>query len=260
MATEQEAQATSEGEIVAPAWQAAEESVAAEEARAALIQEAKSYLSDEEIASLKDDGAIRLAAEAAKRAAEKARSQFVVTPAAPAADAAPTGAQGLDEIVIPPEQDQVDPAAWKAVEALKKQIAGLTKEPAVPAASQMDWLFAGASKDVPEIGEGPTALLPRNHVAAQVRQKVVQEVERIQSEARQAGKPVPSLQEAFDAGLRSVCGGSVAAAENRRKVAQAAAREAAIQQRAGGVQRVLPHGKERAILALEQHRRKAGAV
>lgn len=243
----------SEGdEIVDPAYEKAVSEYEAEERERSIRAEAAEFMSEDEIKALPSAEAIQAATAAARRARDRARAEFVSP--APSADAAPTEERGSpeDDIEIPPETDQVDPGAWKAVKALKERLARMEKSAprAEPKVGSHDWLFARAVADVPEIGDGPTESLPRNSAAFALRERVVREAERVRAEAGQAGKAVPSAEDAFASALRIVCGSQVAEAENRRKVAAAAAREAAIRSRPGGERRVLPPGKDRAIAAI----------
>lgn len=246
-----------EGAILDPAFEEAQRQVEAEAQQAALLAEASEVLSPEAIAELGDPKAIKVAMNEARRIRDHVASQFISAPvAAEAPDAAREGQGSGDDIAIPPEDEQVDPAAWKAVQALNAKFKAVEAAKKAESVNEMDFMFAQAAQMLPnEIGKGPTSQLPMNSVVRATRMRVVANAQRIQSEARAAKTAVPSDQEAFDMALRSVCGKQVAEIEMARKADAARARAEQISARPGGARRFLPDGPEKAVAALEAARR-----
>lgn len=262
MATEQpeNTEQIPEGAILDPAFEEAQRQVEAEAQQAALLAEASELLSPEAIADLGDPKAIKVALAEARRIREQVAAQFVSAPVAEQApDAALEGQGSGEDIAVPPEDEQVDPAAWKAVQALNARFKALEASKKAASVNEMDFMFAQAAQMLPaEIGKGPTSQLPMNSVARATRMRVVANAARIQNEARTANTAVPSDQEAFDMALRSVCGKQVAEIEMAAKAKAAKERMESISSRPGGARRFLPDGPEKALAALEQARRLRG--
>lgn len=244
--------------VVAPEFVAEQERMAAEEAHSALISEASEFLSTDDIEALKTPEQIKTAIGIARRVRAATEAEFIPAPDVDA-DAAREG-QGSDgdEIEIPPEDDQVDPAAWKAVKALNDRIKALKAEVPSKSVNTHDFLFAGTVKDIPDLGKGPTDALPTNSKSRQLRTRIVAEAGRIQDEARKGGTAVPGFEESYRLALRSVCGAKVQEIEQNAKAAAAKAREEQLASRPGAQRRIVPFGPERAKMALDAQRRARG--
>jgi len=248
---------TPDDSVVAPEYAAEVARLEAEEAHNALVSEASEFLTTEDIEALKTPEQIKTAMGIARRIRASTEAEFI-SPAPVGVDAGPEAGQGSegDEIEIPPEEDQVDPAAWKAVKALSERLKA--QKPAAQSVNSHDFLFAGTAADIPELGKGPTDALPVNSKSRALRTRIVAEAARIQEESRKAGTAVPGFEESYRLALRSVCGSQVQAIEQDRKAKAAAEREKMLSSRPGAQRRIIPFGPERAQMALEARRKARG--
>lgn len=251
-------------ELVAPADQeksgAPDSKPAAkvDESDASMLQElaanAKALgMNDDEVSQIKDPGALRSVIAALQRQAAsetvEAKDQSGQKP-----DAGESPSSEYEALAALDPDDAIDPSAIKAIKALKAELDRLRAKPAAsPAApdvraDEADYLIAKLGEDYVGIfGEGPATSLARKSGEFRARVQVVEEMKRIQDEARAAKKRVPESKDAFDQALRSVFGSHVQSVERKRLASQVQRRESQLIARPANNGKRPVSGREKAI-------------
>lgn len=208
-----------------------------DESDAGVIQELASRardlgMNDDEVAQIKEPGALRSVIAALERQAKDETSSDLKEQPRRKPDAGESPSSEYEALAGLDPDDAIDPAAIKAIKALKaeldkmrvRQVEAPAPEDARP--EEADYLIAKLGDDYVDLfGDGPASSLSRKSAQFKARSSVVEEMKRIQDSARSAKRKVPESKDAFDQALRSVFGEQVKQAERRQLATKVKARE-----------------------------------
>jgi len=229
-----------------------------DESDASVLQElaasAKSLgMNDDEVSQIKDPGALRSVVAALQRQAASETAE-PTEPTGQKPDAGESPSSEYEALAALDPDDAIDPSAIKAIKALKAELDRLRVKPAEKAAApevradEADYLIAKLGEDYVGIfGEGPANSLARKSGEFRARLQVVEEMKRIQDDARSAKRKVPESKDAFEQALRSVFGSHVQSVERKRLASQVQRRESQLIARPANNGRRPASGREKAI-------------
>lgn len=227
-----------------------------DESDAGMLQElAKSAkelgMQDDEISQIKDPGALRSVVAALQR---QAASESAPEPTGQKPDAGESPSSEYEALAALDPDDAIDPSAIKAIKALKAELDRLRVKPVEKAAApevrpeEADYLIAKLGEDYVSIfGDGPATSLSKKSGEFRARLQVVEEMKRIQDDARSAKRKVPESKDAFEQALRSVFGSHVQSVERKRLASQVQRRESQLIARPANNGKRPVSGREKAI-------------
>lgn len=220
-----------------------------------LAAKAKSLgMSDEEVSSIKDTGALRSVIAALQRqAAVETSDDTEQSRRKPDAGASPSSEYEALAALDP--DDALDPSAIKAIKALKAELDKIRARSVEPTPSvrpdEADYMIAKLGADFADVfGEGPAGSLSPKSEQYKARTTVVQEMQRIRETARTARKRIPDVSEAFDQAVRSVFGGKVKQVEQRALTSKVKQRESQLIARPTNNGKRPVSGREKAIASV----------
>lgn len=231
---------------------------AVDESDASMLQElaanAKSLgMNDDEVSQIKDPGALRSVIAALQRQAASETADDT-KPTGQKPDAGESPSSEYEALAALDPDDAIDPSAIKAIKALKAELDKMrvrqVEKPASPEVrpEEADYLIAKLGEDYVGIfGEGPATTLSKKSGEFRARLQVVEEMKRIQDDARSAKRKVPEAKDAFDQALRSVFGSHVQSVERKRLASQVQRRESQLIARPANNGRRPVSGREKAI-------------
>ena len=212
-------------------------------------------MQDDEVAQIKDPGALRSVVAALQRQARVETQDEPITGQTPDAGASPSSEYEALAALDP--DDAIDPSAIKAIKALKAELDKMrVQRVQTPAASDVraetaDYQIAKLGEEFVDLfGDGPTHTLPPRSEQRRARLQVVEEMKRIQDTARSAKRKVPTDTDAFDQALRSVFGDKVKQAERRQLASQVKARESQLISRPANNGKRALSGRDQAIASV----------
>jgi len=210
-------------------------------------------MNDDEVSQIKDPGALRSVIAALQRQAATETTQTNES-TGQKPDAGESPSSEYEALAALDPDDAIDPSAIKAIKALKAELDRLRAKPVASTASQAvraedaDYLVAKLGEDYAGIfGEGPANSLSKKSAEFRARLQVVEEMKRIQDEARSAKRKVPENKDAFDQALRSVFGSHVQSVERKRLASQVQRRESQLIARPVNNGKRPVSGREKAI-------------
>lgn len=222
-------------------------------------------MQDDEVAQIKEPGALRSVIAALERQAKAETSADFEEQTRRKSDAGASPSSEYEALAALDPDDAIDPAAIKAIKALKAELDKVRSRPAETTASEgvrpeeADYLIAKLGDDFVDLfGDGPANSLSRKSAQYKARTEVVQEMKRIQDSARSAKRKVPESKDAFDQALRSVFGDKVKQAERRELATKVKARQSQLISRPSSNGAKPVSGRERAIANVAQILRDRG--
>lgn len=217
-----------------------------------LAAKAKSLgMSDDEVSSIKDTGALRSVVAALQRqAAYETTEDTEQSRRKP--DAGESPSSEYEALAALDPDDALDPSAIKAIKALKAELDKIRARSVEPAPSvrpdEADYMIAKLGEDFADVfGEGPSGALSPKSEQYKARATVVQEMQRIRETARTARKRIPDASEAFDQAVRSVFGSKVKQVEQRALTSKVKHRESQLIARPANNGKRPVSGREKAI-------------
>lgn len=217
-----------------------------------LAAKAKSLgMSDDEVSSIKDTGALRSVVAALQRqAAYETTEDTEQSRRKPDAGESPSSEYEALSALDP--DDALDPSAIKAIKALKSELDKIRARSVEPAPSarpdEADYMIAKLGEDFADVfGEGPSSALSPKSEQYKARATVVQEMQRIRETARTTRKRIPDASEAFDQAVRSVFGSKVKQVEQRALTSKVKHRESQLIARPANNGKRPVSGREKAI-------------
>lgn len=220
-----------------------------------LASQAKSLgMHDDEVAQIKDTGALRSVVAALQRqAATETREDTENSRRKPDAGESPSSEYEALAALDPDEA--IDPSAIKAIKALKAELDKMRARPVEAAtgarADEADYLIAKLGEDYADIfGDGPASSLSTRSEHYKARAAVVEEMQRIRESARNTKKRIPETRDAFDQAVRSVFGSKVKQVEQRQLASKVKQRESQLIARPANNGKRPATGRDKAIASI----------
>ena len=208
-------------------------------------------MNEDEIASIKDTGALRSIVAALQRQATRETDAEKEPGRKPDAGESPSSEYEALSSLDP--EDSIDPSAVRAIKALKAELDKLRSKSDESGSrgvriEEADYLIAKLGDDFVDLfGDGPSSSFSPKSEQYKARATVVEEMQRIRENAKNSKKRIPDTREAFDQAVRSVFGSHVQKAERKQLSSKIKQRESQLIARPVNNGRRATSGRERAI-------------